>query len=103
LSDIALRAHQTVPHLMALNGLVTPSVDAGQILKVKGQVIVATAVSVEPDMNNLKAVSYVVQDGDTVYSIAKKFGLSPEVLRGLNNVGNNNKIVTGQRMIIQSL
>ena len=103
LSDIALRARQTVPHLMALNGLVTPLVDAGQILKVKGQVIVATAVSAEPETNPLKAASYVVQEGDTVFSIAKKFGLSPAALRGLNKVGNNNKIVTGQRMIIQSL
>lgn len=103
LSDIALRAHQTVSHLMALNGLMAPSVNAGQILKVKGQVIVATAVSAESEINPLKTVSYVVQDGDTVYSIAKKFDSSPKLLRDLNNIGNNNKIVTGQRIIIQSL
>ncbi|MBY0346285.1 MAG: transglycosylase SLT domain-containing protein [Neisseriaceae bacterium] len=103
LSDIALRAHQTLPYLMALNGLITPLVDAGQILKVKGQLIVATAIPTETEKNPLKTVSYIVQDGDTVYSIARKFGLSPAVLRELNKVGNNNKIVTGQKMIIQSL
>jgi len=42
---------------------------------------------------------YIVQKGDTLFSIARKFGVSVDVLRNLNNLEDNN-IKTGQELLI---
>ena len=43
---------------------------------------------------------YVVQKGDTLYSIAKKFGVTPASLQALNNISDPTKISVGTRLII---
>ena len=42
---------------------------------------------------------YIVQKGDTLFSIARKFGVSVDVLRNLNNLEDNN-IKVGQELLI---
>jgi membrane-bound lytic murein transglycosylase D len=42
---------------------------------------------------------YIVQKGDTLFSIARKFGVSVDVLRNLNNLEDNN-IKAGQELLI---
>ncbi len=43
---------------------------------------------------------YIVQRGDTLYSIAKKFGVTPTSLQTLNNISDPTKISVGTRLII---
>ena len=44
--------------------------------------------------------TYIVQPGDTLWDISRKFeGLTIEKLRSLNNL-NNNKIQPGQKLIV---
>jgi len=43
---------------------------------------------------------YVVQKGDTVYKIAKKFGLDWRELAGYNHLGNPDLIYPGERLFI---
>jgi len=44
--------------------------------------------------------TYVVQPGDTLSSIARKFGTTTATLQRLNNLSNPNRIYVGQRLII---
>ena len=41
---------------------------------------------------------YIVQKGDTFYSIVRKYKLNPERLKKLNNITNENKIQAGQKL-----
>ncbi len=43
---------------------------------------------------------YIVQKGDTLYSIAKRFGVTPASLQTLNNISDPTKISVGTRLII---
>ena len=42
---------------------------------------------------------YIVQEGDSLWGIAKKFGISVETLKSLNNI-KNDRICVGQQLII---
>jgi LysM repeat protein len=43
---------------------------------------------------------YVVQKGDTLYSIAKKHGVSVDDLVAWNNITNRNRIKVGQKLVV---
>ena len=45
---------------------------------------------------------YTIQKGDSLYSIAKKFGMSVDELKSLNNLTNNN-LAIGQQLMIKSI
>ena len=42
--------------------------------------------------------SYVIQPGDTLFSIATKFGLDTDVLAAYNNIVNKEHIESGQKL-----
>src|SRR5436190_23604762 len=44
--------------------------------------------------------SYIVQRGDTLYSLARRFGTTVDALMRLNNIANPNQIYVGQRLRI---
>ena len=52
----------------------------------------------KPTTNNAFTKEYVVKQGDTVYSIAKKYKLNTDRLLKLNNIKDPNKIVVGQKL-----
>jgi len=60
-----------------------------------GQVLVIPAGGTEPQPGT-GATLYTVKPGDTVYSIARKFGKSPTAIINANNLANPNRIVPGQ-------
>jgi len=85
---IGLRYGATVDAIVAANNLPDRgSVRAGQVL----------LIPVSPSAG---AVTYVVQPGDTVYSIARRFGATVETLVALNNLDPSCAIKTGQILII---
>lgn len=43
--------------------------------------------------------SYIVKQGDTLYNISKRFGLTVDELKGLNNMMDNN-IKIGQKLVV---
>lgn len=45
---------------------------------------------------------YTVQEGDTLYSIGRKFDISVSALREANNISENNVIIVGQKLSIPS-
>ena len=86
---IALRFHTTTYNLMTLNGLANPNfVYAGQTLCV-------SAGAPRPF-----GYLYVVQRGDTLYSIAARNGLSAWYLASVNHLYNPNYIYCGQVLLI---
>ena len=44
---------------------------------------------------------YVVQKGDTLSSIAKKYGTTYKKIAKENNIKNPNKIYVGQKLVIR--
>lgn len=44
--------------------------------------------------------TYIVQKGDTLYAIAKKYGTTVAALAKLNNIKNTNLIYVGQKLVI---
>ena len=76
----------SVNELKALNNLTSNNLSIGQRLKV---------VSSEDMGSNI----YVVKAGDSLYSIAKKFGVSVDALKSANNK-NSNLLSIGETLII---
>ncbi len=44
--------------------------------------------------------NYVVKSGDTLWSVAKKSGMSTDALRKLNHLGNNDSLKPGQKLTL---
>jgi len=85
---IALRYGTTVDAIVAANDLPDRSaVQAGQTL----------LIPVSPSTGS---VTYVVQPGDTVYSIARRFSTTVETLAALNGIDSSYAIKVGQTLII---
>lgn len=91
LFSIANRFGTTVEALMAANGLTSPLIYVGQRLTIPSSTYIVTQE---------RSTGYVVRYGDTLYSIAMRFGLSVEVLMRANGLYNPHFIYVGQNLII---
>ena len=78
----------TVPELIEINNLSNLTLQIGQKLLVP-----------KPEENE-EQQEYIVQKGDTLWSIAKKFGISVDELKSLNNI-ENNLLSIGQSLIVK--
>jgi LysM repeat protein len=86
---IALRFNTTVYGLQQLNGLSNPGfIFAGQVLCVKAGAPIPFGFL------------YAVKRGDTLYSIAVRFGWSVPYLAGVNHLRNPNFIFAGMMLLI---
>lgn len=93
LYSIARRFGTTVAALMELNGLTSSALSLGQVLKLPGS---APASKPEPPTAPEPTPStYTVQRGDTLYSIARRFGTTVEALITLNGL-NSPTLSVGQ-------
>ncbi len=92
LYSIARRYGTTVDAIVALNGLQDASyISVGQVLKIPG-----TASPTIPSTGG----DYTVQPGDTLYSIAVRYGTTVEAIQSANGIVNPAMIRIGQRLII---
>ncbi|MCR5699498.1 MAG: LysM peptidoglycan-binding domain-containing M23 family metallopeptidase [Treponemataceae bacterium] len=79
-----------VGELCKANGLTTNSIiKPGDVLKIPGKPEVNTVVE-----------TYIVQPGETVYSLSRKFGVTQETLQVLNNMEGKIDIKAGQKIYV---
>ncbi len=86
---IATKNNTTVDEIKKINNLTSNMLSIGQILKLPSEV------------KQEEITMYTVQKGDSLYSIAKKFGMSVDELKSLNNLTSNN-LAIGQQLMIKS-
>lgn len=48
-----------------------------------------------------KSATHLVKSGETAYSVSKKYGMSVDELRRMNNLGASNTIVPGQKLKVK--
>lgn len=96
LFSIARSYGLTVAQIQRLNGMAPyhTRIYAGQSLCVQARAATPTPAPTVPNL------TYMVQPGDTIYSIARKFGLDWRQLAAANNLYNPNAIYSGQILII---
>jgi LysM repeat protein len=81
LYSIANKFGTTVAKLKNLNNLTTNTLSIGQTLKVSDDSQTTTP--------SQTTTTYTVKSGDTLYSIANKYGLSVSEIKSLNNLSSN--------------
>jgi lipoprotein-anchoring transpeptidase ErfK/SrfK len=97
LSGIAARNGTTVNALLSANGIPNPNfVYAGQRLIVPGGTYVPAPANPAPTGGNI----YTVNPGDTLGTIAGRFGTTVATLMRANSLNNPNFVYTGQRLNI---
>jgi len=97
LSTIAARYGAPIQELVDLNGLRSRhSIRAGQVLRLPaaGAVVTLAAAQPVPPADGF----YVVQRGDSLSAIARRFDLSQDELLALNGISDRNRIAAGDRL-----
>jgi len=106
LSTIARRYGTTVSKLMALNGLRSANIRAGKSLILPGGVeqsgLTAAQVAMTRARLDGKPVEYVIQEGDSLWSIARRFNVSTQQLLAWNGISAKSYIQPGQKLKIVS-
>ncbi|MFN2292150.1 MAG: LysM peptidoglycan-binding domain-containing protein [Anaerolineae bacterium] len=88
---IALRYGTTVRAIAAANHISNPS-----LIYVGQRLVIPSGGTTPPPAS----CTYVVRRGDTLYSIARRFGVSLATLIQLNHIANPSLIYVGQRLTI---
>ena len=89
LYGIAEQLGTTVDELKRLNNLTSNILSIGQVLLTNSSGITGEVVE----------NTYTVKAGDTLYSIAKKYGISVDTLKQMNGL-TNNLLSIGQTIIV---
>lgn len=92
LYSIATEYNTTVDELKRINNLTSNILSIGQVLKLPGDKV----SDVEQEENT---VSYTVQKGDSLYSIARKYSTTIDKIKDLNNL-TTNLLSIGQVLLI---
>ena len=90
LYGIANKLDTTVDELKKINNLTSNQLSIGQVLKIPTKVV---------DLGD--TTIYQVKKGDTLYSIANKYGISLNELKTINNLTNDN-LAIGQLLNVPS-
>jgi|JI10StandDraft_1071094.scaffolds.fasta_scaffold73803_2 membrane-bound lytic murein transglycosylase D len=118
LSSIARRYGVSVSSLMAANGLSNHSIRSGATLVLpgsqsRGETLTAEQVastrtrlaSAQPQSqakSPSQSQEYVIRNGDSLWSIARRFKVSPQQLMAWNDISTKKPIQPGQRLKIAS-
>lgn len=87
LDIIAQKTNTTVDNLKKINGIDESDIMAGNLIIV-------------PNNTNELFETYLVQNGDTVYSIARMYNINPDTLLKLNGLNEDDYIYTGSEITI---
>lgn len=108
LSTIARRYGTSVSNLMAINGLRNHSIRSGQVLILPGSAAqneTLTAAQVAATRARLaggQSQEYVIRNGDSLWSIARRFKVSTQQLVAWNDISAKKPIQPGQKLKIAS-
>jgi LysM repeat protein len=102
LYSIARRFGVTVQAIVAANNISNPHrIYVGQRLVIPAPGTVPTPTHTPtPGGPAPQPFTYVVQWGDTLYSIARRFGTTVDAIAQANNIVNPHRIYVGQRLVI---
>jgi membrane-bound lytic murein transglycosylase D len=103
LSSIARRVGVSAESLAEANGIRNPrTLRPGQRLKVPGHLAAAGLHDPAPDTppSTGERTSYQVQEGDTLWEIARRHGVSPEQVRTWNAIAPGRELRPGQRLVL---
>ncbi|MBN1121001.1 MAG: LysM peptidoglycan-binding domain-containing protein [Anaerolineae bacterium] len=98
LYSIARRYDVTVDEIVDANGLSGTNIYAGQRLTIPGDTPSSTVANGEASSSS----THVVQQGETLYRIGLKYGMSYSELAAANGLSNANQVYVGQVLIIPS-
>ena len=98
LSTIARRYGTSVSKLMALNGMRNTNIRAGKTLILPGSVPSTTASTPRVSAGGV----YVIQRGDSLWSIARRFNVSQQQLAAWNGISSKKYIQPGQKLKVTS-
>jgi LysM repeat protein len=99
LFSIARQYVLSVDELKTLNGLTENTLSVGQVLLVKKkQTVTVPSVAITTPETTIKG-THAVGAGETLFSIAKKYGITIDELKAWNNLINN-ELKTGQLLIV---
>lgn len=95
LAGIAARYNTTTEAIVALNAMTDPdALVVGQQLKIPGTAPAGTGTTTTTGNTSV----YVVQGGDTLAAIARRFGTTVTELVQLNNLANPDSLAIGQQL-----
>lgn len=92
LYSIANKYNTTVEELKRINNLTSNTLSIGQVLKLPSD----KASNIEQEKNT---ITYTVQKGDSLYSIARKYSTTIDKIKDLNNL-TTNLLSIGQVLLI---
>lgn len=95
LSEIAEKYNVSITDLQSWNGISGTKIKVGQNLIVSGKKRTVTTTS-----NTSGSKHHIVKRGESLDVISKKYGVTVEELKRLNNL-RNNKILVNQKLIIK--
>lgn len=106
--SVARRLGVSPATIMKSNGLRSQRLRVGQTLRVNVPIVTRqtttsrpTTTRSTPDTPVASTKFYVIRKGDTLYSIANRYGITASALRNANNISGNN-ISVGQRLTINA-
>jgi len=93
LSSIATRYSTTVAAIRQANNLASDTIYVGQKL------VIPTAGGATPPPGTAPGTVHIVQAGETLFSIALRYGVTVEALKSANGLGSD-IIYVGQRLVV---
>ena len=84
LYSIASKFNTTVEAIKKLNNLTSNNLSIGQVLRIPSS---NSGDNTEDNTGNI--ITYTVKAGDTLYSLANKYGTTVEAIKSLNNLSSN--------------
>mgnify|MGYP002619608237 CR=1 FL=1 len=98
---IASRYKTTVNDLIRWNNLSGNTIHPNQRLIVSNPALQSVSAEAGSSEENMKFVYYTVQQGDTLWDIAKKYdGVTIDQIKKWNNISNANRLRPGQKLKI---
>ena len=92
----------SVDTIISDNVLPNNNLSVGQVLRLRvvdGEVLECFGPDFEIPEEIVPSITYVVQVGDNLYNISRKYNTSIEAIKKLNNLSNNNLSI-GQQLLI---